>query len=239
MNFSISIRGWSARAPGLGTNEDWMSAAQNTSPAFNPQNPLAKLKNLSTTMARRLNSGSRLALDSALDIFSSHQPDAFIFTCQHGELERNFRILSSLSEGSGVSPTDFTLSVHNSAVGQLAIMLNSPTISTSIAAGEDSFHQGLIEAVALLNNGFERILLVDFEGQIPDFYAPYVGNQWPYACAMIIEKGHDLHCKMMPSSDFRRQSSALPQSIQFLLYWLSQRQRLVINSQHTHWSWSR
>jgi len=239
MDFSISIRGWSARAPGLVTCEDWMNAAEQTPPRFNHQNPLGKLKNLSTIMARRLNSGSRLALDSALDLFSAHQPDAFVFTCQHGELERNFRILSSLSEGNGVSPTDFTLSVHNSAVGQLAIMLDSPTISTSIAAGEDSFHQGLIEAFSLLNNGFERILLVDFEGQIPDFYAAHMDNQWPYACAMIIEKGNDLRCKMMPPSNFCHQSITLPQSMQFLLYWLSQQQRLVINSQYSHWSWSR
>lgn len=239
MDFSISIKGWSARGPGLETNDDWMSAVEVPYHCFDASYPLGKLKNLNASMARRLSSGSRLALDTALDLFSVHQPDAFIFTCQHGELERNFRILSALSEKNDVSPTDFTMSVHNSAVGQLAIMLDSPTVSTSIAAGADSFHQGLIEAVALLNNGFERILLVDFEGTIPDFYTPHVETKWPYACAMIIEKGTALRCRMTPPQVTRPQTTNLPQSIQFLLYWLSEDRQRVIDSRYTQWSWCR
>ncbi|QGX90341.1 beta-ketoacyl synthase [Tatumella sp. TA1] len=238
MNFSITITDWSARAPGLETREAWQTTL-NRGLNIDGDTPYGKLKNISNLTARRLSSGSRLALDCALDITTRHSPDAFIFTCRHGELERNHRILSALAEGDAVSPTDFTMSVHNSAVGQLAIMLDAPVSSTSISAGEDSFQQGIIEAVALLGNGFTRILLVDFEGKLPEFYLPHASPHWPYACALLLEKGTDLNCQMRPLKDEQPPSLRLPQSLRLLHYWLGQQQYIDIESQYTRWSWSR
>jgi len=238
MDFSIRITDWSARAPGLDSREAWQSFAK-TSFHITSDAPYEKLKNMSNLTARRLSSGSRLALDCALDITSHCQPDAFVFTCRHGELERNFRILTALAEEKMVSPTDFTMSVHNSAVGQLAIMLGAPTISTSISAGEDSFHQGIIEVIALLRNGFKRILLVDYEGEIPHFYSSYTSFQWPYGCALLIEDGHDIHCNATPFTSELSPEFNPPQSLALLHYWLGQQRHIDIDSQSMRWSWSR
>ncbi len=70
-----------------------------------------------------------------------------VFTSRHGELERNFRILQALATGQDLSPTDFAMSVHNSAVGNLTIAAQQPIVSSSLSAGLDTFQQGLCEVI--------------------------------------------------------------------------------------------
>lgn len=50
--------------------------------------------------ARRLNSGSKLAVDCGLSMLRKHAIDAVVYTSRHGELERNYRILHA-GDGSG------------------------------------------------------------------------------------------------------------------------------------------
>lgn len=239
MKFSINIVGWSARAPGLKADNDWLAWAQQ-SKTINSSAPLEKLTNLPMMIARRLNSGSRLALDAALELYSRYQPDALLFTCRHGELERNFRILTSLAKSSPLSPTDFAMSVHNSAVGNLAIMLKTPLITTSLSAGKDTFHQGIIEALALLNDGFKRVLLVDFDGEIPEFYRPHTSIHWPFSCAFVVEKGSTYRCHFT-TQDIEEMvdysPSPLTQSLDFLRCYLAEQEDFRISSRRSTWHW--
>ncbi len=68
-----------------------------------------------------------------------------------------------------VSPTDFAMSVHNSAVGNLTIAARQPVVSSSVSAGMDTFQQSLCDVLSLLHAGYSRVLLVDFDGLLPDF----------------------------------------------------------------------
>lgn len=43
--------------------------------------------------ARRLSSGSKLAVDCGLAMLRRHDINAVLYTSRHGELERNYRIL--------------------------------------------------------------------------------------------------------------------------------------------------
>ncbi len=112
--------------------------------------------------ARRLSSGSKLAVECGLSMLQKHAIDAVLYTSRHGELERNYRILEALATNQAVSPTDFALSVHNSAVGNLTIAAKQPVVSSSLAAGKDTFQQGLCEVISLLQAGYQRVLMVDF-----------------------------------------------------------------------------
>lgn len=93
---------------------------------------LTKCDQLPMMTARRLNSGSRMAVNNGLALLR-RQPEieAIVFTSRHGELERNLRILLALSKQESLSPTDFAMSVHNSAVGSLTIAAQAPLVSTS------------------------------------------------------------------------------------------------------------
>lgn len=171
MNLAYSLVEWQALAPGLASRDVWQRWAQQP-PVLDPNLPVAKPQFLPMMTARRLSSGSRAAVECGLALLARQPADAVVFTSRHGELERNLRILTALAEEQALSPTDFAMSVHNSAVGSLTIAAQQPLVSTSISAGIDSFQQGLIEVTALHQAGYKKVLLVDFEGAIPDYYSP-------------------------------------------------------------------
>ena len=169
MKFTLTLIDWQARAPGLSDADEWQAWSRR-SDAIDPAAPLAKLTDLPMMTARRLNSGSRLAVDLGLMMLRKHRIDAVVYSSRHGELERNFRILQTLAAEQPVSPTDFAMSVHNSAVGNLTIAARQPVVSSSVSAGMDTFQQSLCDVLSLLHAGYSRVLLVDFDGLLPDFY---------------------------------------------------------------------
>lgn len=98
MKFALKITDWQARAPGLSEAAQWREWSQNLD-AIDPALPQAKLTALPMMTARRLSSGSRLAVECGITLLRQHQVEAVVFTSRHGELERNFRILQALAMG--------------------------------------------------------------------------------------------------------------------------------------------
>lgn len=103
MKFTLTLIDWQARAPGLSDADEWQAWSRR-SDAIDPAAPLAKLTDLPMMTARRLNSGSRLAVDLGLMMLRKHRIDAVVYSSRHGELERNFRILRALAAEQPVSP---------------------------------------------------------------------------------------------------------------------------------------
>ncbi|WKA62520.1 beta-ketoacyl synthase chain length factor [Pectobacterium aroidearum] len=239
MRLAFSIIDWQASAPGLSSSDDWLSWSR-VPAAINAEQPLDKCRHLPMMMARRLNQGSRLAVDSGLALLRRQSVDAIVFTSRHGELERNLSILKALSENENISPTDFAMSVHNAAVGSLTITAKAPLVSASIAAGMDSFQQGLIEAKALQAAGYRNILLVDFDGAIPDFYHPHVPAgmpRYPYAVALLLGNGDEMVCESRPQADPPCADS--PQSLLFLHAFLAGRPSFSLPGERLDWTWER
>ena len=239
MKFTLSIIDWQARAPGLGDAAAWQDWSRQ-SDAIDPAAPLAKLTDLPMMTARRLNSGSRLAVDIGLAMLRKHQIDAVVYSSRHGELERNYRILQALAAEEPVSPTDFAMSVHNAAVGNLTIAARQPIVSSSVSAGMDTFQQGLCEVLSLLHAGYSRVLLVDFDGVLPAFYHAGLPPQmpvWPYALALVIEAGDLLCCETRGGSE--SEEPALPQSLQFLRHYLNDAPQFTLSGERLQWQWTR
>lgn len=240
MNFALKITGWTARAPGLSEASDWQTWAESTG-EIDPAAPQAKLTQLPMMTARRLNSGSRLAVECGLQLLREKQPAAVLFTSRHGELERNCRILHALAHQQPLSPTDFAMSVHNSAVGNLTIAAQQPLVSSSLSAGIDTFQQGLIEAATLLHAGYSRVLLVDFDGTLPDFYHPDLPAgmpTWPWALGLLLEAGDSLSCSTTAAAQPAHEP-ALPQALQFLGCWLRHQAAFTVPGERLDWHWSR
>jgi len=240
MNIALNILDWQASAPGLSTHEHWRDWSLAV-PVVAADAPLPDCPHLPMMTARRLSAGSRLAVDNGLGLLRRYQPEAVVFTSRHGELERNQRILDALAQQHPISPTDFTMSVHNAAVGSLTIVAKAPLVSTSLSAGEDSFQQGLIEALVLVNSGYPRVLLVDFDNPIPDFYQPFMAPDtpnYPYAAALLLTAGDSLRCAGERAQD-PLSPRALPQSLAFLHGWLSGRREFTITGERLCWRWSR
>jgi len=239
MNYSLDIIDWQAHAPGLCKAMDWQDWAARKR-EIDPLAPLTKPQALPMNTARRLTAGSRLAVECGMILLGRHAIDAVLFTSRHGELERNFRILQALANDQAVSPTDFAMSVHNAAVGNLTILAKQPLVSSSLSAGRESFQQGLLEVQCLLHAGHRRILMVDFDGHLPDFYHPWLPDgltTWPYAVGLVIQAGNGLRCQDKPTPT--TPEAPLSQSLQFLQGWLSKAATFSVGGDNRQWCWSR
>lgn len=234
----MNILSWWAMAPDRGTREAWRQWAADNSFATESQGVLPGCSHIPMMSLRRMSVGTRLAVESGLILLNDFQADMAIFTSRHGELARTHKILQHLHQEQPLSPTDFAMSVHNTAAGWLTIMAKNILPTTSLAAGEDSFQQGMIEAQAVLATGSaERVLLIDFDGVVPEVYRPFTpANSYPYAVALLLESGGSLHCNAVDDGPTGCQE---PQSLSFLRGWLRTDDAFTVPGPRHGWSWGR
>lgn len=176
--------------------------------------------------ARRLSAGSRHAIQAALGVHARNPANALVFASRHGESERTTQIITALAADAAISPTNFTMSVHNAAVGQFAITAQETLPSVSISAGTDTFRQSLHEARAFLEAGFERVLHVDFETGFPDVYRPFCPESFPaYAVAFLWGKKRDGQGAALAAAfpKCRENDGAMPPSLAFLREYLCEK----------------
>jgi hypothetical protein len=196
------------------------------------------MRRIPPMMARRLSIGCRLALETGLTILEKYDADAVVFSSRHAELKRNEKILRALAEERDVSPTDFMMSVHNAAAASLTIQQKLLKPSTSISAGADSFHAGVLDAAAMLADDKRSVLLVDFESDLPDrlgaTFNPALPSI-PYAVAMLLTVGRD--CQI----DYRYREighePAMPPALVFAEGYYQQKPIFVTEGQHTDIVW--
>ncbi len=236
MKLAFSVVDWQASAPGLSEPQAWRDWAAGDG-AIDATASLAKGRHLPMMTARRLASGSRQAVECGLALMARQSVDAVVFASRHGELERNYRILSALAQRQPLSPTDFAMSVHNAAVGSLTIAAKAPLVSSSVCAGADTFQQALLEVATLHHAGYRQVLLVDFDGAIPEFYqnslsAPYV----PWAVGLVLAAGGALRCQSEPRG--RTPQGPLPQGLAFLRAWLAGESAFGLTGERLTWRWS-
>jgi hypothetical protein len=89
-----------------------------------------------------------------------------VFASTHGDLAITDYMCATLaSDPPSISPTRFHNSVHNAAAGYWTIGTGAMQPATALSAGEGSFAQGLLEALAQLHGGAEAVLLVAYDSQ--------------------------------------------------------------------------
>ena len=188
MSATFSLLDIAALACGLDNRQAWQAWAQ--APAWPQGAPLPATPSIAPMAARRMSPAIRMAVELALTMMARWQPDRLVCVSRHGELQRTFSLLEKVVAREPLSPTDFSLSVHNTVAGLATITAARALPATSIAAGAESFHAALIEAAATLQCEGGRVLLLAFEGALPPFYAELVNVPEPaHAVAMVLEPG--------------------------------------------------
>uniref|UniRef100_A8GA54 Beta-ketoacyl synthase-like N-terminal domain-containing protein n=1 Tax=Serratia proteamaculans (strain 568) TaxID=399741 RepID=A8GA54_SERP5 len=225
-------------APDRGTRDAWRQWATGNAITAKYPGVLPGCSHIPMMSLRRMSIGTRLAVESGLILLNDYPADMAIFTSRHGELERTHKILQHLHQQQPLSPTDFAMSVHNTAAGWLTIMAKNTLPTTSLAAGEGSFQQGMIEAQAVLATGSaERVLLIDFDGIVPEVYRPFAPeNSVPYAVALLLESGGTLQCQATTAEQVNHQE---PQGLSFLRGWLGADDEFTVPGQRHDWLWKR
>lgn len=227
----IQVANALALLPEVETPEAWSEWA--TTPQLTGEEKCQTLpKRVPMMTARRMSLGVRYANEVALSLVDGWQPDAVVFSSRHGELARGEKIMTTLAQGEEISPTDFMVSVHNTAVGLFTIAGKLTVPSSSVAAGADSFAAGLLEAGTLMASGAQRVLLVDFDGALSPILGKGFAAAMPsvnYAVGLALEATNNANQDDTLSLDFaydysRQQEPTLPVSLGFYAAWL-QRQR--------------
>ena len=186
---TFNIDQWRAWAPGLETAHDWRAWCQ--APVVLPASDVSPdVSFLPAMQRRRLSRLARMAFSVGWPLAEGHPALPLVFASRHGETPRTFDILSDLAAEQPLSPTQFSLSVHNAVIGLWSILRNETSEMTALAAAGDGLEHGMLEAAALLNEGAPAVLLVITEEQPPAAYADWIQDvPFPYAVGLLLTPG--------------------------------------------------
>ena len=232
INFNIAQ--WRAWAPGLESVDDWQDWCRQ--PSMLPDSDAAPdVSFLPAMQRRRLSRLARMAFSVGWPLAEGRQDLPLVFVSRHGETPRTFDILSDLAVDQPLSPTQFSLSVHNAIIGLWSIMRGETSEMTAIAAADDGLEPGMLEAAGLLHDGAAAVLLIIAEDQPPATYTPWIDDvPFAYAVAVLLTPGEQW--QLSPAA-----TGGQPADLPHALNWL----RASLNGQavFTHpgkrrtWNW--
>ncbi|MEQ7919670.1 beta-ketoacyl synthase chain length factor [Xanthomonas sp. WHRI 1810A] len=186
---SFNIAQWRAWAPGLTCVDDWQRWSQHPT-QVESGDQMPDVSFLPAIHRRRLGRLARMAFSVGWPLAQGQQQLPLVFVSRHGETPRTFEILSDLAANQPLSPTQFSLSVHNAVIGLWSILRGETSEMTALACAGDGLEHGVIEAVAMLAEGAPAVLLVVAEETPPAAYAPWVDDvPFAYALGLLLTPG--------------------------------------------------
>ena len=182
----FGIARWQAWAPGISEPsawQAWLPEGRSPDPAALPD-----VSFLPSLLRRRLDRCGRMALSTAWPCTEGLESVQSVFASRHGALERTVELLNALSRADTLSPTSFSLSVHNSTVGLFSIARTDRGAATAMAAGEDSLGISLLEGANLIAAGASHVLVCYADDKVPEPYAGTVrdSSHHPFAVSLLL-----------------------------------------------------
>lgn len=240
MSLEFALEAWSAWAPDKTRLLDWQAWALDQQFQTEPGQP--DISMVPAMQRRRMSSLSKMAFATATAINDSLQVEPIcIFASRHGELKRTVKIIEGLVRLEDVSPTDFSLSVFNTALGLYSIFMQNKMPSTMVVGGEDTFGSALIETRTWLRRfSGTSVLLVYFDEPLPEPLGPMedpLGSPFSMALLFSATGEPNLQVDFAPSNGAARDRRNPGQD--FLKFWLSGRPAGSVITERTRWHWSR
>ncbi|WP_261885394.1 beta-ketoacyl synthase chain length factor [Vibrio pomeroyi] len=243
---SFNIEKWSANSAGLNSDAEWQAWSTHLDW---PQDGSTEFKAIPPMMRRRMSLQSKLAVQTALTLLKNTSIDYLVFASRHGELHRTATLIQSILEGDDASPMAFSQSVHNTAAGLTTIAAKAPIPLTSIAAGQDTFHNALIEAYLYLHQyPSHRVLIIDFDQPLPELYQEFETQSYAdYALGLVLTSGNDYSVSRAASTSrnvslskavtSENSVAELPQGLQALQNILQSSQSWTVAGKRQDWTW--
>ncbi len=242
--FSFNLTAWNVVCNKVLSLEDWKlgeSHWQQNSASWEDFAP--KLAFLPPLKRRRLSDSARLFFEAAWELTGQDENLPVVYASSNSEINRSFALWQTLLQEGDVSPTSFSLSVHNALVGQWSEMRQVKTETTAITAQQDNLETALLEAYLLLNDGYEKVLVVISESPLYAEYnaQPVVRQPFAYALAMVVEKGEQYRLSLHSQADKTLSFSA---NVDNGLNWvkqqhLAQSQWQTPSSRGGYWQWQK
>jgi hypothetical protein len=191
----FSIDQWRAWAPGLESAAEWnVWLASPVLPLSGAELPSVNF--LPAMQRRRLSGLGRMLMHVAWPLAEGRPSMPLVFVSRHGETSRTLSVLQALAADEPLSPTQFSLSVHNAIIGQWSILRGDNSEMTALAGEEDGLEHGVLEALSLLAEGAPEVLLVLVEEAPPALYAASITD---------VPCSYALALRLVPGSDWRLQ----------------------------------
>ena len=228
--------------PGLVTADDWQQWAYGKRKPDTEGDPDVTF--LPPMQRRRLSRFSKMALHVAQGCLGQDVTNVrSVFASRYGEQTTSLRLLKGVIDDEPLSPTAFSLSVHNTASGLFSITTQNHAPVTAIASRKDTFGYGWLEAARLLYLDAEKpVLLVMIDEPLSAVYRQYADEmEESYAFAFLLSaKGKcqqlEVTCESTtPTDDVKRP----PLAVAFYRWWLQGAEvPLSLAGQHNIWKWS-
>jgi len=239
MTIRFSLDRWAAWAPGLPDAEAWQ--AWLAAPRPLPDEGLPALAEMPAMMRRRLERLGRIALQAAYWGQDDAAPCPIVFASRHGDSVRTVALLRQLAAEDGLSPTAFSLSVHNAIGALFSIARQDPTSYTAVALGEETAEAAFTEALGLLADGEPCVLVVCYDEPLPE---PFDGfnrsDEFPraWACRLSRAQAGGLSLETLPAQAEAR-ATDLPPDLTVLRFLLSTETTLEHTVGARTWRWQR
>ena len=194
----FGIARWHAWAPGVIGAEAWRAwLPEGRCPDPEAQPDVSYLPSL---LRRRLDRGGRMALSTAWPCAEGLASVQSVFACRHGALDRTLELLIHLAARETLSPTTFSLSVHNSNVGLFSIARSDRGAATAMAAGSDSLTMALLEGANLVADGAPHVLVCYSDDVTPSPYCDFDiedASHRPFAVSLLLTPpGEGITCRL-------------------------------------------
>jgi hypothetical protein len=143
-------------------------------PAQGAASGLPDVRFIDASLRRRLGPLARAMLHVAHECAAEGTPTRLVFASRHGELGYTVTLLRALAAAEPLSPTLFSLSVHNASAGLFSTFRHDRAASTAIAAGAETLGQALLEAYCqLASDAGSLVLIVYGDEALPDEYREF------------------------------------------------------------------
>jgi hypothetical protein len=168
-----------------------------------------------------------------------------VFASRHGELSRTYAMLQSLAREEAMSPTHFALSTHNAIAAQYSITRGLTENYQSVSAGLAGPEAAFVEALGLLVDGAEEVLVVVYEAPLPEAYAPFADEpdaDYAWACRVALAQPGERAFSLAVEAAAAGQGSApgvLPHGLEVLHLLTGDAARLELVHAGRHWTWTR
>jgi len=236
INFNIAQ--WRAWAPGLDSVEAWQAWSRQPV-VLEGSDAAPDVSFLPAMQRRRLSRLARMAFSVGWPLADGRENLPLVFVSRHGETPRTFEILSDLANEQPLSPTQFSLSVHNAIIGLWSIMRGETSEMTALAAAGDGLEHGMLEAATLLNEGASAVLLVITEEQPPEAYSTWIDDvPFPYAVGLLLTPGTDWRLTLN-SAPQARSKPQWPHALNLLRTLLGQQPHCQHAWKNRLWTWQR
>ena len=241
---ALSVSSWAAWTPDITTTDEWLLWAKGRNAKFRPKK--LDLSSIPPLKRRRMSQLSKIALVTAARCLEKTGLEnagqcVSIFCSQHGELVRTVKILQVLAAGEDISPTDFSLSVHNSALGLHSILNNNQLPASTVAAGSDTFGHGLLEAAVQLNkHPTKPVLLVCFDEPIPSPLSNLEDrSEEPYCVSLLLTRGPHNQFRFGYRACRNELVTKKPLALNFIKFLLNEKTYREVIGGRLVWGWKK